>query len=91
MYHIKSLWRSRQAEPCVNIMLTGIFVPLTTSNMQTSQVSCVAAEVKPSDLLESAQCNFGEARKGIAALLNSSMQSQLLTDDKVCLHTTDLP
>ncbi|KAL3159878.1 hypothetical protein ABBQ38_010276 [Trebouxia sp. C0009 RCD-2024] len=41
------------------------------------------SEVKPSDLLESALCNFGEARKGIAALLSTSMQSQLLTDDKL--------
>lgn len=44
-----------------------------------------AAEVSPSDLLESALSNFMAARKGTGALLNSSLQSQLLTDDKVCM------
>lgn len=44
-----------------------------------------AAEVSPSDLLESALSNFMTARKGVGALLNSSVQSQLLTDEKVCL------
>ena len=45
---------------------------------------CYGAEVKPSDLLESALTNFGAARKATAALLHSSVQSQLLTEDKVC-------
>ncbi len=42
-----------------------------------------AAGVKPSDLLESALSNFAAARQGLAALAQSSSQSQLLTEDKV--------
>lgn len=41
------------------------------------------SEVKPSDLLESALSNFGAARKGTAALLHDSRQSQLMTEDKL--------
>lgn len=51
--------------------------------------ACFAAEVQASDLLESALSNFGAARKGTAALLHSSLQSQLLTEDKVCICTTE--
>lgn len=50
--------------------------------------ACHAAEVQASDLLESALSNFGAARKGTAALLHSSLQSRLLTEDKVCLCAT---
>ena len=50
--------------------------------------ACHAAEVQASDLLESALSNFGAARKGTAALLHSSLQSQVLTEDKVCISAT---
>ena len=51
----------------------------TTAHTQ----ACHDAEVQASDLLESALSNFAAARKGTAALLHSSLQSQLLTEDKV--------
>lgn len=44
--------------------------------------------MQASDLLESALSNFRAARKGTAALLHSSLQSQVLTDDKVCTSAT---
>jgi hypothetical protein len=42
------------------------------------------AGVQASDLLESALANFTAARHGIATLAQSSTQSQLLTEEKVC-------
>ncbi len=51
--------------------------------ISTSSLS-LPAGVQASDLLESALANFTAARHGIATLAQSSTQSQLLTEEKVC-------
>ncbi len=51
--------------------------------ISTSSLS-LPVGMQASDLLESALANFTAARHGIATLAQSSTQSQLLTEEKVC-------